>query len=266
MKEKCSNHPEKKALSFCHSCGKYFCDACLVEGKEYYYCNDERCLSVKSKDEAIISKKEVVSKPSMNVATPKASRSSDELKERREWLFFAIFTYLRNEAFKKFKKEFSIDDVTFASKYDSIYSEMMIALLTSGLVNIKENLSEDDFQDIIIYYIDLVRAFGMKLKTKELMDADQIINIFTLYILVMEDYHKFMDFFVERMNKILSSDKEKIEIFTALNVIVMGLSYGRDAFHSVSIDNILKDNQQMRQHILTTLGDFGENLINILTT
>lgn len=237
-----------------------------MEGEEFYYCNDKRCLSVKSKDEAIILKKEVVSNPSMNDATPKASRSSNELKERREWLFFAIFTYLRNEVFKKLKKEFSIDDVTFGSKFDSIYSEMMVALLTSGLVNIKENLSEDDFQDIIIYYIDLVRVFGMKLKTKELMDADKIVDIFTLYILVMDDYHKFMDFFVNRMNKILSSDKEKFEIFTALNIIVTGLSYGRDAFHSVSIDNILKDNQNMRQHILTTMGDFSKNLINILNT
>ena len=54
--------------------------------------------------------------------------------------------------------------------------------------------------------------------------------------------------------------------FTAMNIIVTGLSYGRDAFHSVSIDNILKDNQKMRQHILTTLGDLGRNLINILNT
>lgn len=196
----------------------------------------------------------------------KSPRSSDELKERGEWLFFAIFTYLRNEAINKLKKEFSIDDVTFASKLDSIYSEMMIALLTSGLVNIKENVSEDDFQNIIIYYVDLVRVFGMKLKTKELTDADKIIDVFSLYVLVMEDYHKFMDFFVERMNKIISSDKEKFEIFTAMNIIVTGLSYGRDAFHSVSITNILKDNQKMRQHILTTLGDFGKNLIDILNT
>lgn len=266
MEENCSNHPEIKALRFCHSCGKYFCDDCLVEGEGYYYCNDKRCLSVKSKDEATILKKEVISKPLMNDATLKASRSSKEFKERREWLFFAIFTYLRNEVFKKIKKEFSIDDVTLGSKFDSIYSEMMVALLTSGLVNIKENLSEDDFQDIVIYYIDLVRVFGMKLKTKELMDADQIIDIFTLYILVMDDYHKFMDFFVDRMNKILSSDKEKIEIFTALHIIVTGLSYGRDAFHSVSINNILKDNKNMRQHIITTMGDIGKNLINILNT
>ena len=193
-------------------------------------------------------------------------RSSNELKERGEWLFFAIFTYLRNEAINKLKKEFSIDDVTFASKLDSIYSEMMIALLTSGLVNIKENVSEDNFQNIIIYYVDLVRVFGMKLKTKELTDADKINDIFALYISVMEDYHKFMDFFVERMNKIISSDKENFEIFTALNIIVTGLSYGRDAFHSVSINNILKDNQNMRQHILTTTGDFGKNIIDILNT
>ena len=57
MKETCSNHPEKRALSICHSCGKYFCDACLVEGEEFYYCHDKECFPVKSKHEATISKK-----------------------------------------------------------------------------------------------------------------------------------------------------------------------------------------------------------------
>lgn len=212
----------------------------------------------------LFGKKEVVSKPSMSDTTPKASRSSDELKERREWLFFAILTYLRNDAFLKIKKEFSVDDVTLESKYDSIYSEMMIALLTSGLVNIREKLSEDDFHDIIIYYTDLIRVFGMKLNTKELIDADQIIDIFTIYISVMENYHEFVEFFVERMNKILSLDQEKFKHFSTLNLIGMGLAYGRDAFHSVSFDNILKDNHGMRQHLLRSMGDFGKNLINFL--
>lgn len=43
MVQHCVNHPEKEALSFCHSCGKYFCGYCLTEGKEYYYCNSEIC-------------------------------------------------------------------------------------------------------------------------------------------------------------------------------------------------------------------------------
>jgi len=33
MKEKCFNHPDKKAISYCHSCGKYFCEDCLSIGK-----------------------------------------------------------------------------------------------------------------------------------------------------------------------------------------------------------------------------------------
>lgn len=45
MDQKCSNHPDKQAISFCHNCGKYFCYECLNEGKEYYYCNSEECLA-----------------------------------------------------------------------------------------------------------------------------------------------------------------------------------------------------------------------------
>lgn len=42
--EKCTNHPEKNALSFCHSCNRSFCKDCLVEGPQYYYCKSEVCM------------------------------------------------------------------------------------------------------------------------------------------------------------------------------------------------------------------------------
>jgi len=39
----CFNHPDKKAFSICHGCGKDFCESCLDEGKEYYYCKNPEC-------------------------------------------------------------------------------------------------------------------------------------------------------------------------------------------------------------------------------
>ena len=41
--EKCTNHRDNRALSICHSCGKYFCAECLTEGEEYYYCSNPAC-------------------------------------------------------------------------------------------------------------------------------------------------------------------------------------------------------------------------------
>ena len=41
--EKCFNHPDRDAFSFCHNCGKHFCKECLIEGNEYYYCKDPHC-------------------------------------------------------------------------------------------------------------------------------------------------------------------------------------------------------------------------------
>ncbi len=43
MKGKCSNHPDKNSISFCHSCGKLLCENCLSVGKEFYYCKDDKC-------------------------------------------------------------------------------------------------------------------------------------------------------------------------------------------------------------------------------
>lgn len=52
MKEKCYNHPEKKALSRCHSCKRYSCEECLLVGPEYYYCTDEHCQEAYRKEVA----------------------------------------------------------------------------------------------------------------------------------------------------------------------------------------------------------------------
>ncbi len=46
MKNYCINHPNKKALSFCHICKNYYCEECLIEGKEYYYCHQTQCYNV----------------------------------------------------------------------------------------------------------------------------------------------------------------------------------------------------------------------------
>lgn len=47
MKEYCRNHPLKKALSFCHICREYYCEDCLEEGVEYYYCKKRSCQEAK---------------------------------------------------------------------------------------------------------------------------------------------------------------------------------------------------------------------------
>lgn len=41
----CVNHMEREALSICHNCGKDYCEKCLVEGEEYYYCKKPECQS-----------------------------------------------------------------------------------------------------------------------------------------------------------------------------------------------------------------------------
>lgn len=46
MKTKCINHPTRDALSFCKSCGEYYCADCLHEGVEYYYCDREACQQI----------------------------------------------------------------------------------------------------------------------------------------------------------------------------------------------------------------------------
>jgi len=46
----CVNHSDKKALSICHGCGKDYCELCLDEGKEYYYCKKPKCQKLLKKE------------------------------------------------------------------------------------------------------------------------------------------------------------------------------------------------------------------------
>jgi hypothetical protein len=39
----CTNHPRKEAFSTCHSCGRDYCNDCLDEGYEFYYCTAAQC-------------------------------------------------------------------------------------------------------------------------------------------------------------------------------------------------------------------------------
>ncbi|MEJ2054595.1 MAG: hypothetical protein P8X42_11805 [Calditrichaceae bacterium] len=42
----CMNHPVKKAINKCHHCNNYYCEECLNEGYEYYYCKKPECHKV----------------------------------------------------------------------------------------------------------------------------------------------------------------------------------------------------------------------------
>jgi hypothetical protein len=50
MMKTCINHPEKEALSICHGCGKDYCELCLEEGKEFYYCKNPECQELLKKE------------------------------------------------------------------------------------------------------------------------------------------------------------------------------------------------------------------------
>jgi transposase-like protein len=41
--EPCYNHHRVKAVSTCHHCGLAYCEECLTEGADWYYCNAPEC-------------------------------------------------------------------------------------------------------------------------------------------------------------------------------------------------------------------------------
>ncbi|MHB8335901.1 MAG: hypothetical protein ACYDEE_00590 [Ignavibacteriaceae bacterium] len=50
MEHMCKNHPNARAFNICHFCNEYFCESCLVEGDEYYYCYKPECQKALSQE------------------------------------------------------------------------------------------------------------------------------------------------------------------------------------------------------------------------
>lgn len=59
--ENCYNHPERKAHSICHNCGRSFCEDCLTVGTEFYYCKSPECQKKFNEDiESELSQEEII--------------------------------------------------------------------------------------------------------------------------------------------------------------------------------------------------------------
>lgn len=51
--ENCVNHPGTEALSICKGCGEQYCEECLTEGNNYYYCSKPDCKDLLLKDKPL---------------------------------------------------------------------------------------------------------------------------------------------------------------------------------------------------------------------
>jgi len=58
--EKCINHPEQESYSVCRNCGNPYCQDCLTEGGEYYYCKKPECQEAKKNEIASELSKQII--------------------------------------------------------------------------------------------------------------------------------------------------------------------------------------------------------------
>lgn len=73
---KCINHPDKFTHYVCRNCGKSFCNECLVEVGDYYYCLDAECQKIgKSETNLVL--------PSIEITCPLCS-SILEVSEKEQ--------------------------------------------------------------------------------------------------------------------------------------------------------------------------------------
>lgn len=81
MKNYCTNHPEKVALSICNVCKKYYCKECLVEGRIYYYCHTPPCYNEYLKENSV-----------MDINTNESNKVEEETKDSKVFIWL-IYIY-----------------------------------------------------------------------------------------------------------------------------------------------------------------------------
>ena len=106
----CSRHQDKKALSFCHNCGKYFCKECLTEGKEYYYCSNSDCQKQMHLEEG----EEITNKPVPDNEQKEFTRFDADMNQMDSAVFKSVLDdngieyYATNGSFFEVPSEFYI--------------------------------------------------------------------------------------------------------------------------------------------------------------
>ena len=93
----CYNHSDRKAFSLCHGCGKDYCEECLDEGTEYYYCKNPECQKL-LKDE--------LPKKGQRKKKSEAKESGEIIKEEPPVLPSLVKNAL-DQFYTHYKKDFS---------------------------------------------------------------------------------------------------------------------------------------------------------------
>jgi len=121
----CVNHPDKKAISVCHNCGKEYCAECLTEGEEYYYCKRPECQAVL--------KKEIVTELPLEVTCPACSALIELSDEERQAKSFHCGSC---EAFIDFN--YDPPKIHNAESYEEVFSSLNL-----GAIAIIKSIFED---------------------------------------------------------------------------------------------------------------------------
>lgn len=155
--EHCANHPNRKAISVCHNCGGAYCEACLVEGNEYYYCRKPACQDTMRLESAASLLPEVIICPSC----------SSELRLAKEERAARIFHCPECEAYL----DFTVNPPMVLK--DKKYTEVFSSRNQGDIALLKSFLDDSD----IDYYVsgeDFLAVYPLIQPAKFFVRDDQV--------------------------------------------------------------------------------------------
>jgi DNA-directed RNA polymerase subunit RPC12/RpoP len=168
--ENCINHPEREASSICYNCGNPYCQDCLTEGGEYYYCKKPACQEAK--------KIKIASEQSIQIICPscRSTIETNKDEQKKKLVRCPECDSLINIAFKP--PEIVKDD-----KYVQI-----LASMNQGDLGIIKSMLDDGGIDYFVngenfLAVDpLIQPAKIMVREDQVDDANEIIKNFELHI------------------------------------------------------------------------------------
>lgn len=179
-----------------------------------------------------------------------------ELERRAEWLFWSLFTRLSSEI-DNLKDLLSIDTSKWERLKSDVLFETTIWSMGNALAALRQKLNDTEKQKIMEKFIFFSNVMFPNYKSFYIIDAVSNYGYATLMNLDYKEMQgNLMSNFFERLEQITDFDAKQIEdgrIDLIVKMFPYGWVYALDAFATVPIKNIEKENLVARQKFRTVI-------------
>lgn len=181
----------------------------------------------------------------------------EEFEPRAEWLFWSLFIHLQSEV-ENLKNIFEIDDYKWSLLKNDALFEILLWSMGNSMAILQDKLSDEEGKKLTRRFVIFSEIFFPSYKDYQIID---VLSNYIAFAQQTKDHKKLRsdleDFFIERVAKLFKLHTKQTNQEKIRDSIFMKFPHGwllaLDAFSSVTMGQIERENQMARQRFRDTL-------------